>query len=62
MSLSNTDLKKLMQTTERGDIDEEHIITILYNLLCALNLIHSAGIIHRDLKPANVLIDENCCI
>ena len=38
------------------------MLTIMYNLLSAVNFIHSANIIHRDLKPANVLIDSNCQI
>ena len=43
-------------------MDEETIVTILYNLLCGLNLIHSAGVIHRDIKPANILINNSCCV
>lgn len=35
---------------------EPHIKTILYNLLCGIKWIHSAGVVHRDIKPANVLI------
>ena len=42
------------------ELEESHVITILYNQLCALNFIHSANIIHRDLKPANFLIDSEC--
>ena len=39
---------------------EQHILIIIYNILCAMNFFHSAGLMHRDLKPANILIDDNC--
>ena len=39
---------------------EEHIKTIIYNVLCAVNFIHSAQLVHRDLKPANILINTQC--
>lgn len=35
---------------------------ILYNLLCAVNYLHSSNIIHRDLKPQNLLVDSKCGI
>ena len=41
-------------------MDDQHIVTILYNILCALSLMHSANIVHRDLKSGNILIDNNC--
>ena len=41
-------------------MDEEHIITILYNILCAVNFMHSTNVMHRDIKPANILIDDQC--
>lgn len=43
-------------------LEEGHVITIIYNLLCAVNFIHSANIMHRDLKASNILIDDNCTI
>ena len=39
-------------------MNEEKVIYIIYNLLCATNFIHSYNIIHRDLKSANILIDD----
>ena len=57
-----TDLKKLMNMSSDIELTEEHILTIVYNTLCAIKFMHSANIIHRDLKPANILVDSNCNI
>ena len=34
----------------------------MFNLLCGLKFIHSAGIMHRDIKPANLLIMHDCTV
>mgnify|MGYP006121867985 CR=1 FL=1 len=60
MEFTESDLRKLMSTVPLTNIDDKHIITILYNSLCAINFLHSANILHRDLKPANMLIDSKC--
>lgn len=60
MELGELDFRKLFGTVPGTKMDEEHIMTILYNLLCAMNFVHSTNVIHRDLKPANILIDSNC--
>ena len=51
MEFVELDLKMLFRTVPGTNIDEEHILTILYNMLCALSFIHSTNLIHRDLKP-----------
>ena len=53
------DIKKMMDDIP-GDLEDGHIITILYNILCATQFMHSANIIHRDIKPANILINSDC--
>jgi serine/threonine protein kinase len=39
----------------------EQVITLVRQVLDALEAIHAHGIIHRDLKPANILLDSNAC-
>ena len=59
MELQSGDLKSLMDTKDLN-FDEEHATVVLYNILCALNYLHSANIMHRDIKPSNILINDNC--
>jgi serine/threonine-protein kinase len=46
MEYIESDLKKMLINTNIIDFDQSHILTILYNSLCALNFIHSANIMH----------------
>ena len=56
-----SDLRKVYRSGE-FTMTESHIKTIMYNLLCGLKWIHSAGVVHRDIKPANVLIQQDCTV
>ena len=56
------DLKKLFINKKPSNFQDDHVLTIIYNLLCAINFLHSANIMHRDLKPANILISQECVI
>ena len=60
LDLGENDMKQLLESIPYTSMDEDHIVTILYNMLCATNFIHSANVIHRDLKPSNMLINSDC--
>lgn len=60
---SRHDLKELLDEGVDGTIQDDPTFTIvLYNILCAINFIHSAGVMHRDIKPANILVKSNCSV
>lgn len=56
------DLKAILTKRRPKKFDEEHVISIIYNILCSINYLSSANVLHRDLKPANVLITNTCTI
>ena len=60
MEYVECDLWKMLNLCKNEDFTEEHAKIIIYNLLCAVNYLHSASVMHRDLKPANILLDNEC--
>lgn len=61
MDYVESDVKKVIETVKYGTIlSEDHIVTLLYNILCSVNFLHSANLIHRDLKPDNLLMNSSC--
>ena len=39
-------------------MEESLVLKLMYNMLCGMKFIHSAGIMHRDVKPDNILISK----
>jgi serine/threonine protein kinase len=63
MDFCNCDINEaLLGSNSAHNLDQDHIISIMFNLLFAVNFMHSAGVVHRDLKPSNILIETDCTI
>jgi serine/threonine protein kinase len=61
MDFWDQDVRSVLTSVKFGTVlDEMHLVTILYNIICAFKFLHSAGVVHRDVKPANLLMDSNC--
>lgn len=60
MEYMPVDLQKVLDNGDCIEMSEEHVKTLSYKLISALNFIHSSNIVHRDLKPSNILIDDWC--
>jgi len=64
MDFEKQDFKQLFNNTTNKQLEfnEDHVLVIMYNLLCAMNYLHSANIVHRDIKPSNLLISDVCSV
>ena len=60
MEFEENDLKSILNLTNTIEFTENHVITIIYNILCALNFLHKSNVMHRDIKPSNILINRHC--
>lgn len=58
--ISGTSLEEKMK--EQGVFSEKDAISIMNQITCGLEFIHSFDIIHRDINPANILISSDCVI
>ena len=53
-----SDISKMISDRSNYTLQEDHVVTIVFNILCSLNFVHSAKVLHRDIKPANILINN----
>ncbi|CCH60118.1 hypothetical protein TBLA_0C03140 [Henningerozyma blattae CBS 6284] len=56
--LMETDLSQILKSGQI--LTDLHYQCFIYQILCGLKYIHSAGVLHRDLKPENLLVNADC--
>ncbi|MBN3311879.1 MK10 kinase, partial [Atractosteus spatula] len=53
---------KVIYFNSQMELDHERMSYLLYQMLCGIKHLHSAGIIHRDLKPSNIVVKSDCTL
>lgn len=51
-------LYELMKAKNGKNLSENHIRSIMYQILQGITYMHKYGFFHRDLKPENILVEE----
>jgi len=59
MDFMNWDISHLFKEKRKVKLNDKTLLSIVYQLLCGLAFLHSAGVMHRDLKPTNVLLNSD---
>jgi len=59
MPRMDTTLSKVIRSKQK--LSERHIQYFVYQMVRAMEYMHSGGIIHRDLKPENILVNAVDC-
>lgn len=58
--MMETDLSQIIRSPQI--LKDQHVQYFSFQLIDALNYLHSHNIVHRDLKPRNLLVNCNCLL
>lgn len=59
LGILESDLRQILQTNRLEEMQKSYIT---FQLVYAINYLHTRQLIHRDLKPSNILINSDCTI
>lgn len=62
MEYFSQDLHNVIDSAQDINLNQKAVLRLLYNILCSINFLHSAGIMHRDLKPSNILVNTDMTV
>ena len=51
-----------MLSADVSNFAEDHLLVLVYNLLCSINYLHGVGVLHRDIKPSNIMVTPDCTV
>lgn len=58
MDYHSKNLSNIFEIVKADSFTMDHVLTIIYNLLCSINYLHSTDVWHRDIKPQNILLTK----
>ena len=60
--MTNVGNMTLQEALTSASFTQDHIVTIMYNILCSTKYLHSANVYHGDLTANKIQINSKCNI